>query len=188
MWLKSLAKKQLILPKEWAKKAGISETTAKSWLLAGSVPRPNHWPKIAKHLGMSFNEVSFNFMNQLEEENRIKECIVCDKMIILWQPHIKLCNSKSCRMQYDRDRKRHARMMNRPSNYKPNKRRFLGNVSNLDVDSMSSKVNRETINHAMAEYLANGGKITRLDDGIADGSDQFSLEMMDAGIDLIEMD
>ena len=37
-----------------------------------------------------------------KEEDRIKDCLVCSTPIILWQPHIKLCNSKSCRMQYDR--------------------------------------------------------------------------------------
>ena len=188
MWLKSLAKKEQILPRNMAKQAGISETTAKSWLLAGCVPKPYYWPRIAKCLGMTFNEVSFNYMNQLEEENRINECIVCNKMIILWQPHIKLCNSRSCRMQYDRDRKRHARSLYRPKNYRHNKHKFLNNIDYLERHQTSSKVTREMINNAMQEYLANGGKITQLDDDVAEGSDQFSLEMMDAGIDLIQMD
>ena len=91
-------------------------------------------------------------------------------------------------MQYDRDRKRHARSLYRPKNYRHNKHKFLNNIDYLERHQTSSKVTREVINNAMQEYLANGGKITQLDDDVAEGSDQFTLEMMDAGIDLIEMD
>lgn len=188
MWLKLLAKKEQILPRKMAFQAGISETTAKSWLLAGVVPRPKYWNRIGVFLGMPIEEVSFLYMNQLKEENRIKECLVCGKLIILWKPHIKLCNSKACRMQYDRDRKKEFRMMNRSPNYVPDKRRFLGYIPDLDYDVKSSIVSREEVNKAIKEYLDNGGKITRLENGIADGADQFSLDMISEGIDLVEME
>ena len=188
MWLKSLAKKEQILPRNMAKQAGISETTAKSWLLAGSVPRPKYWCKIALFLGMKFEEVSFLYINQLEEEDRIKECLVCSTPIILWKPHIKLCNSKACRMQYDRDRKKEFRMMHRSQNYVPDKRKFLGYVNDHRLVEKGSEVSRIQVNNAMQEYLNNGGKITRLEEGIADGADQFSLDMISEGIDLVEME
>ena len=188
MWLKSLAKKEHILPRNMAKQAGISETTAKAWLLAGSVPRPKYWCKIALFLGMKFEEVSFLYMNQLEEEDRIKECLVCGTLIILWKPHIKLCNSKACRMQYDRDRKKEFRMMHRSQNYVPDKRKFLGYVNDHRLVEKGPEVSRIQVNNAMQEYLDNGGKITRLEEGIADGADQFSLDMISEGIDLVEME
>ena len=188
MWLKLLAKKDQISPKILAEYAQIAETTAKSWLLVGIIPRTKYWNRIAHFLGMKFEEVSFLYMNQLEEENRIKECIVCKKHIILWKPHIKLCNSKSCRMQYDRDRKREERQAHRCQYYVPNRNKFLGYIPETNVNKMSSKVNREDINIAMKEYLSKGGTITRLDEGIAEGSDQFSLDLVKQGIDLVEME
>ena len=76
-WLQTEAKTRNIRVADYARALGIPESTARHHL-KGRIPLDNGtWERIARFLGMPFQTVRTNFLLQLEDENRISECVVC---------------------------------------------------------------------------------------------------------------
>ena len=184
-WLISYAKLNSLDSKFFAERMNVSVSASRSWIVSGLVPRQKYWPGIAQCLGLSFSEINSNYLNQLDDEDRLSECIVCCVPIIKWTNSIILCRSLNCRKTYDLHRKRKQRaLLPKVENKNYRSLNYLFNTNEYNNESPEDKLKlREHINNETKLFLESGNTITVLEPGDAEGTDPISLYLISHGLD-----
>ena len=184
-WLISYAKLNSLDSKFFAERMNVSVSASRSWIVSGLVPRQKYWPGIAQCLGISFSEVNSNYLNQLDDEDRLTDCIVCSAPIIKWTSSIILCRSINCRKTYDLNRKRKQRaLLPKIENKSYRSLNYLFNSNEYINETDQDKIKmRKTINEQTKLFLESGNTITVLEPGDAEGTDPISLYLISHGLD-----
>ena len=183
-WLISFAKKNSLDPKIFAERVGVSISASRSWIVNGLVPRQKYWTRIANTLNLTLSEVSDHYLKQLQDEDRLDHCQVCDSTIILWKPHIILCNGKECRRLYDLYRKRNYReILKKHTKVKYRDVNYLFSSPPHDAVKIDKNKHREEIKVATEDYLNSGGRIVYLEPGNAEGTDRITQYLISHGME-----
>ena len=171
-WLTTHVNTREISVRQYADGMGIPESTARHHIKAGRVPIDDGtWERIEKFLCLPPGTARMNFMGQLQDEGRIRECIVCADEIIVWKSNA-LCKKLDCRRAYDRSRKALKReKSNVAQTRKPNP--FNRDIIKPTKSLPTTIIDREFINTAVNEFLNGGGVIEKQVDGHADVIDPY---------------
>lgn len=188
-WLKSFAEKNSLDSKIFAERVGVSTSASRSWLVHGLVPRQRYWPMIASAIQIPLYQVIDNFLEQLKAEDRIINCKICDAEVIRWKPHIILCNGLECRRLYDLHRKRNYReILRKHTKVRYRDVNYLFSSPPQNIVNVDKKEHRDEINTAMKKYLDDGGKITMLEPGNAEGTDKVTQYLISHGLESMIID
>ena len=188
-WLKTFAKINALDSKYFSERMGVSVSASRSWIIQGLVPRQKYWYGISQCLGLPFDDVKINYLNQLNDEGRLSECIICSTSIIKWTQNIILCNAYLCRKTWDLNRKRKQRaLLPKSSKLKYRNLNYLFSTEEYKNEDLEDKIKtREMINEQTKIWLENGNQITILEPGEAEGTDPISLYLISHGLeDLLE--
>ena len=182
-WLKSFAEKNSLDSKIFADQVGVSTSASRAWM-NGLVPRQKYWPSISSALKIPLNEVINNYQEQLKSEDRVINCQVCETEVILWKPHIILCNSNECRRLYDLHRKRNYReILKKHTKVKYRDVNYLFSNPPDKIVHIDKEEHRKEINIAMQKYLEEGNTITMLKPGNAEGTDKITQYLISHGLE-----
>ena len=182
MWLKSLDKINRVNLKKISAQVGVSVSAARTWV-RGIVPKEQYWNGIAKALNIDRARVRDLYMDQLDQEGRLANCIICGTPIIKWVKSTKLCPGSDCHKTHDVQRKRKARAkIKSTALINPFKCFEFG--TNYRLETPEEKIElRNLIKLETEKYLNSGKQIKVLKPGVAVNSDAFSLELMSEGLD-----
>ena len=171
-WLPAYVKTREISVRQYADGMGVPESTARHHIRAGRVPFDDGaWERIEKFLCLPPGTARMNFMGQLQDEGRIKGCIICADEIIVWKSNV-LCKKLDCRRVYDRNRKALKRgKLNLYQDKKPST--FNRDVYKPSKSLSAPVIDREYINSAVDAFLSGGGVIEKQVDGHADVIDPY---------------
>jgi len=171
-WLPAYVNTREISVRQYADGMSIPESTARHHIKAGRVPFDDGtWERIEKFLCLPPGTARMNFMGQLQDEGRIKGCIICADEIIVWKSNV-LCKKLDCRRVYDRNRKALKRgKLNLYQDKKPNT--FNGDVIKSSKSLAAPVIDREYISSAVDAFLSGGGVIEKQADGHADVIDPY---------------
>ena len=166
-FLTEIAEQRGISIRDWCEGVSVAESTARWHLKAKRIPDPKCWKRISKFLKIPMQELEMLFREELEKQDRIVYCAVCQAEFYQFGRKL-LCGSPDCLRSYDRTRKA---LQRRKAPVAPAKR-----LSDADFHAVSSmfrkkapQITRGELSVKVDEYLESGGKITRLTPTVADG-------------------
>ena len=166
-FLAEIAKNKGITIRAWSEGINVCESTARWHLKAKRIPDPKCWGRIARFLEIPMPEIEALFREQLEFQNRIVHCKVCQSEFYQFSRKL-LCGAPDCLRSYDRTRKAQQR-----EKYPALPAKKLSEAEFRESFSTASKnapqITKGDLSVKVREYLDSGGKITYLNPTIADG-------------------
>ena len=166
-FLTEIAEQRGISILDWCEGVSVAESTARWHLKAKRIPDPKCWKRISKYLKIPMQELEMLFREELEKQDRIVYCAVCQSEFYQFGKKL-LCGSPDCLRSYDRTRKA---LQRKKAPVIPARR-----LSDADFHAVSSmfrkkapQITRDELSVKVDEYLKSGGKITQLHSTVADG-------------------